>query len=55
MNRVQNHKEGGIATVYDRHQYAEENKKIMETVAAHIMALITGTPAGNVVVGSFSR
>jgi hypothetical protein len=25
MNRIQNHKEGGIGSVYDRHQYAEEN------------------------------
>ena len=25
MNRVTNHKEGGIADVYDRHKYAEEN------------------------------
>ena len=33
MNRVTNHKEGGIADVYDRHRYQEENKKIMETVA----------------------
>jgi integrase len=40
MNRVTNHKEGGIADVYDRHQYAEENKQIMETVAAHLMALV---------------
>lgn len=39
MNRVQNHKEGGIGSVYDRHQYAEENKRIMETVAAKLMAL----------------
>ena len=36
MNRVTNHKEGGIADVYDRHRYAEENKKIMETVARHL-------------------
>ena len=34
MNRVQNHKEGGIASVYDRHDYADENKRVMETVAA---------------------
>jgi integrase len=40
MNRVQNHKEGGIATVYDRHGYSEENKRIMEAVAAKIMALV---------------
>ena len=42
MNRIQNHREGGIASVYDRHQYAEENKRIMEAVAARIMALVEG-------------
>ena len=42
MNRVQNHKEGGIASVYDRHQYADENKRIMEAVASKIMTLIEG-------------
>ena len=30
MNRIQNHKEGGIASVYDRHGYAEETKRVME-------------------------
>ena len=49
MNRIQNHKEGGIASVYDRHQYAEENKRILETVGAQIMALVEGAPRGNVV------
>jgi integrase len=39
MNRVTNHKDGGIADVYDRHGYADENKKIMETVARHIMMI----------------
>jgi hypothetical protein len=39
MNRVQNHREGGIGSVYDRHEYAEENMKVMEAVAARIMAL----------------
>ena len=42
MNRIQNHKEGGIADVYDRFQYRDENKRIMEAVAAHIMALVNG-------------
>jgi integrase len=42
MNRVQNHKEGGIASVYDRHQYAEENRRVMEAVASKIMSLIEG-------------
>lgn len=44
MNRVQNHKEGGIASVYDRYQYSEENMRIMEAVAAHIMSLVEGSP-----------
>ena len=42
MNRIQNHKEGGIADVYDRHEYADENKFIMEAVANRIMALVEG-------------
>ena len=46
MNRIQNHKEGGIASVYDRHGYAEETKRIMEAVAAKIMALAEGRSAG---------
>ena len=50
MNRIQNHREGGIASVYDRHQYADENKQIIEAVAARIMALANGKPeASNVV------
>lgn len=49
MNRIQNHKEGGIASVYDRHQYADENKRVMEAVAAKIISLVTGTDADNVI------
>lgn len=49
MNRIQNHREGGIASVYDRHGYADENKRIMEAVAAHIMQLVDGRGADNVV------
>jgi integrase len=56
MNRIQNHKEGGIASVYDRHQYADENKHIMETVAARIMSLAEGVPVtSNVVTAQFGR
>ena len=50
MNRVQNHKEGGIASVYDRHEYADENKRVMEAVAAHIMQLATGKDADDKVI-----
>jgi len=48
MNRVQNHREGGIASVYDRHGYSAENQKIMEAVAARIMSLVEGQPDGKV-------
>jgi integrase len=54
MNRVQNHREGGIADVYDRHEYADENKRVMEAVAAHILALAEGRPdSDNVVRAKF--
>ena len=50
MNRIQNHREGGIASVYDRHQYADENKRIMEAVASKIMAVVEGRTAETNVV-----
>jgi integrase len=48
MNRVTNHKEGGIADVYERHEYGEENRRVMEAVARQILALAEGG-ADNVV------
>src|SRR5262249_57077698 len=42
MNRVTNHREGGISSVYDRHGYADENRRIMEAVASHVVALVEG-------------
>ena len=50
MNRIQNHKEGGIASVYDRHQYADENKRVMEAVAARIASLVDGAATDSNVV-----
>jgi hypothetical protein len=56
MNRIQNHKEGGIADVYDRHEYGPEIQRVMEAVAGHLMGLATGQPAaGNVVRGQFNK
>jgi integrase len=55
MNRIQNHKEGGISSVYDRHQYADENKRIMEAVAAHLVNLAEGRPIITNVVDIRSR
>jgi integrase len=42
MNRIQNHKDATIASVYDRHAYSSEDQHIMESVAAHILALAEG-------------
>jgi integrase len=50
MNRIQNHREGGIASVYDRHGYAEETKRVMDAVASKIIALAEGKSAGGKVV-----
>jgi integrase len=50
MNRIQNHREGGIASVYDRHGYAEETKRVMDAVASKIIALREGRSAGGKVV-----
>jgi len=46
MNRIQNHREGGIADVYDQHSYARESKHIWEAVAAHILAVAEGREPG---------
>ena len=53
MNRIQNHKEGGVTDVYDRHSYNLENYRIMEAVADHIMALAQGREPANVI--AFAR
>jgi integrase len=50
MNRIQNHKEGGIADVYDRHRYEAETRSVLEAVAARILMLAEGRgEAANVV------
>jgi integrase len=41
MNRIQNHKDGGIASVYDRHSYAHEARVIQEAVRSRFLALYT--------------
>jgi integrase len=55
MNRIQNHREGGIADTYDVHDYADENKQIMEAVASKIMSLIEPPTTDNVVHHTFAR
>jgi integrase len=57
LNRVTNHREGGIVSVYDRHGYGEENQRIMEAVASKILSLTEGKPGGdsNVVAAQFGK
>ncbi|MGB9392937.1 MAG: integrase family protein [Xanthobacteraceae bacterium] len=49
MNRIQNHREGGIADVYDRHRYEAETKHIMESVASKILALAERQAKSNII------
>jgi len=51
MNRIQNHKEGGIGDVYDRHEYSDENKRVMESTTTHLLALAQGNTASSNVIG----
>jgi integrase len=56
MNRIQNHREGGVTDTYDRYAYETENKRVMESVAAKIMALAEGREADDKVARpSFKR
>jgi integrase len=53
MNRILNHREHGIATVYDRYSYEKEDQHIMESTAAHLLVLARGETASNVVTANF--
>ena len=48
MDRIANHKKGGITDVYDRHGYADEDKRIMTAVARHVGMLIGESAPDNV-------
>jgi integrase len=53
MNRISNHRTGGITDVYDRHRYADENKRIMEATAKAIVTIAErGGPANVVALGA---
>jgi hypothetical protein len=38
-----------VTDVYDRHGYADEDRRIMAAVARHVLTIVEGAPAGNVV------
>lgn len=45
MNRIQNHREGGIGSVYDQHEYASEARAVQAAIGARIERLLTGADA----------
>jgi hypothetical protein len=49
MDRVAKHKRNKVTDVYDRHGYADEDKRIMSSVARLILDLVGGTKTSNVV------
>jgi integrase len=56
MDRIANHKEGGVTDVYDRHHYSDENRRVMDAVAAHVLSVAEGRAAAdNVVAAEFGR
>ena len=49
MDRIANHRKGGVTDVYDRHGYETEDRRIMTAVARHILSLVEGIETSNVV------
>ena len=49
MNRLSNHKQGGISDIYDRYKYELESRTIMEAVGKHIMTVAEGGGPTNVI------
>ncbi|MEX2642536.1 MAG: site-specific integrase [Acetobacterales bacterium] len=42
IDRLLNHRDGGIAGVYDRHRYRDENRAVWSSIAARVEALVNG-------------
>jgi integrase len=55
MNRILNHRKKGDTETYDRHDYEDENKIIMEDVAATFTRSIDGEERDNVVAAEFRK
>jgi len=43
MDRVANHRTAKVTDVYDRHGYAEEDRRIMSAVARLLLSLVEGS------------
>jgi integrase len=53
MDRMLNHSDNSVGAVYDRHSYSAEDRRIMESVARHFMAIVSGCSGDTVVRGRF--
>jgi integrase len=49
IDRVANHKTSSVTDVYDRHGYADEDRRIMAAGARHVLGVVEGAPTQNVV------
>ncbi len=49
MDRIANHRKGGVTDVYDRHGYVGEDRRIMAAITNHLLSLVEGTGKTNVV------
>ena len=50
MDRIANHRKGGVTDVYDRHGYEAEDRQIMAAVARHVIGLVEAEQTSNVVM-----
>jgi hypothetical protein len=55
MDRILNHSKPSVTDTYDRHNYAERDRHIMEDVGAVFGELAEGRRGGSVVSASFRR
>jgi integrase len=55
MDRIANHRKKGVTDIYDRHAYQNEDRQIMEAVAAHILALAERKPQESNIVQMGAR
>jgi integrase len=53
MNRILNHRDRSVGTVYDRHAYATEDQRVMESVARHILEVAEGRKGTSAVIRVF--
>ena len=48
LNHISGHK-AGVAGIYNRASYAAEKRQALDTLAAHVEAIIAGKPAANII------